>query len=194
MSQVICVTGGIGSGKSTVCEYLNSRGYPVYFSDQRAKKLMEDDAHLRQAITSTFGPEAYDEHGLNKTLIAEKIFNEKDLKHELEAVVHPRVRADFKTWLKVNNQSLVFKESPLAIEINDSSCDVLWIVSTPKPIRVERIMERNPNWTKEEISSRMDNQIDDEQRTNSGGFLLDNSGTKEALLIQVDQLLLSLLE
>ncbi len=123
MSKVICITGGIGSGKSTVCRYLEERGYPVYYSDLRAKALMESDSQIRAQLIAVFGPAIYmDSEELNRPELARRIFNDPDLKQSLESIVHPRVHQDFVQWSKEQTSPLLFKESPLALEIEDQSC------------------------------------------------------------------------
>ena len=189
MSHVVCISGGIGSGKTTVCKYLESLGYPVYYSDARAKELMLNDAELRTQIISIFGPEAYEGNRLNRGLLANLIFKKEELKLKLEKIVHPRVREDFKQWLRVHNEPLVFKESPIAIEIHDKSCMDIWIVTAPEHLRLTRILHRNPNWTREDVIQRMKNQLGDHERNLIGVECLDNSTSLESLLIQVDEAL-----
>ena len=189
MSHVVCISGGIGSGKTTVCKYLESLGYPVYYSDARAKELMLNDAELRTQIISIFGPEAYEGNRLNRGLLANLIFKKEELKLKLEKIVHPRVREDFKQWLRVHDEPLVFKESPIAIEIHDKSCNDLWLVTAPEEMRLKRILQRNPNWSREDVVQRMKNQLGDHDRNGVGVQRLDNSSSLESLLIQVDDAL-----
>jgi dephospho-CoA kinase len=189
MSHAVCISGGIGSGKTTVCKYLESLGYPVYYSDARAKELMLNDAEIRTQIISIFGSEAYEGNRLNRGLLANLIFKKEELKLKLEKIVHPRVREDFKQWLRVHDEPLVFKESPIAIEIHDKSCMDIWLVTAPEHLRLTRILHRNPNWTREDVIQRMKNQLGDHERNHIGVECLDNSTSLESLLIQVDEAL-----
>jgi dephospho-CoA kinase len=189
MNHVICISGGIGSGKTTVCKYLESLGYPVYNSDERAKELMLNDDELRAQIISIFGSEAYEGNRLNTALLANLIFTNKDLKLKLESFVHPKVREDFDQWLGTCDQTLVFKESPIAIEIHDKSCKDLWFVTAPEEMRLKRILHRNPNWTRANVVQRMKNQLGDHDRDVVGIQRLDNSSSLESLLTQVDDAL-----
>ena len=190
MSQVICITGGIGSGKSTVCRYLEERGYPVYYSDIRAKALMEGDYQLREQLIAVFGPTIYtDREVLNRPELARRIFNDPNLKYSLESIVQPRVHEDFVQWSKDQTSRLLFKESPLALEIDDQSCQTIVVVHAEAELRISRVLGRNSNWTREDVEARMRNQISDEQRLRLAHQVLDNSGTPDELQEKLDQLL-----
>ena len=190
MSKIICITGGIGSGKSTVCRYIEERGYPVYYSDIRAKTLMEEDAQIREQLIAVFGPTIYTEREkLNRPELARYIFNHPDLKQSLESIVHPRVHEDFMQWSKVQTSHLIFKESPLALEIDDPSCQTKVVVHAEAEQRISRVLSRNSDWTREDVEARMRSQISDEQRLRLAHEVLDNSGTPEALQEKLDQLL-----
>ena len=190
MSKVICITGGIGSGKSTACKYLEERGYPVYYSDVRAKALMEGDSQIREQLIDVFGPAIYTDSGeLNRPELARRIFNHPDLKRSLESIVHPRVHEDFVQWSTAQSSHLLFKESPLALEIDDQSCQTIVVVHAKAELRISRVLSRNSDWTREEVEARMRNQISDEQRLRLAHQVLDNSGTPEATQERLDQLL-----
>ena len=190
MNHVVCITGGIGSGKSTVCKYIEQRGYPVYYSDTRAKELMEHDHQVREQLIAVFGPTIYtDSEELNRPELARHIFNHPDLKQSLESIVHPRVHEDFMQWSNAQTSNLLFKESPLALEIGDQSCQTIVVVHAEAELRISRVLIRNSDWTREDVEARMRNQISDEQRLNLAHQILDNSSTPEALLEKLDQLL-----
>ncbi|MEL0026054.1 MAG: dephospho-CoA kinase [Schleiferiaceae bacterium] len=190
MSKVICITGGIGSGKSTVCRYLEERGYPVYYSDLRAKALMESDSQIRAQLIAVFGPAIYmDSEELNRPELARRIFNDPDLKQSLESIVHPRVHQDFVQWSKEQTSPLLFKESPLALEIEDQSCQTIVVVHAEAELRISRVLIRNSDWTREDVEARMRNQTSDVQRLQLAHQAIDNSGTPEALQEKIDQLL-----
>lgn len=190
MSKVICITGGIGSGKSTVCKHLEERGYPVYYSDVRAKALMEGDSQIREQLMDVFGPGIYtDSQALNRPELARRIFNNPNLKESLESIVHPRVHEDFVQWSTAQTSKLLFKESPLAMEIDDQSCQTIVVVHAEAELRISRVLGRNSDWSREEVEARMRNQLSDEQRLKLAHQVLDNSGTPEALREKLDQLL-----
>lgn len=190
MSKVICITGGMGSGKSTVCSYLEQRGYPVYYSDTRAKALMEGDHQIRKQLIALFGLNIYTGNKqLNRPELAKRIFNSPGLKQSLEAIVHPVVHEDFIQWSKVQKSDLLFKESPLALEIDDQSCQTIVVVHAEEELRISRVLDRNSDWTREDVEARMRNQISDAQRLNLAHQVLDNSDTPKALMKKLDQLL-----
>ena len=189
MSKVICITGGIGSGKSTVCSYLEQRGFPVYYSDIRAKALMESNLQIREQLIEVFGPAIYTENELNRPELAKRIFNHPDLKESLESIVHPRVHEDFVRWSNAQTSALLFKESPLALEIGDQSCQTIVVVHAEAELRISRVLSRNSNWSREDVEARMRNQLSEEQRLHLAHQVLDNSGTPEALQEKLDQLL-----
>ena len=190
MSKVICITGGIGSGKSTVCRYLEERGYPVYYSDIRAKALMESDAQIRAQLIAVFDLAIYtDSEELNRPELVRRIFNDPDLKQALESIVHPRVHEDFMQWSKEQTSPLLFKESPLALEIEDQSCQTIVVVHAEAELRISRVLIRNSDWTREDVEARMRNQTSNEQRLQLAHQTIDNSGTPEALQEKIDQLL-----
>lgn len=189
MSRVICITGGIGSGKSTVCSYIEQRGYPVYYSDIRAKALMESDLKIREQLIEVFGPAIYTENELNRPELAKRIFNHPDLKESLESIVHPRVHEDFMQWRKAQTSAILFKESPLALEIDDQSCHTIVVVHSEEELRISRVLSRNPDWTRDDVKARMRNQISDEQRIHLAHQVIDNSGTPQELQDKLDQLL-----
>ena len=190
MTHVVCITGGIGSGKSTVCKYIEQRGYPVYYSDTRAKELMEHDDQIREQLIALFGPTIYtDSEELNRSELARHIFNNPDLKQSLESIVHPRVHEDFVQWSNSQTSNLLFKESPLALEIGDQSCQTILVVHADAELRISRVLIRNSDWTREDVEARMRTQISDEQRLNLAHQILDNSSTPEVLQEKLDQLL-----
>ena len=189
MKKIVCITGGIGSGKSTVARFLLEAGFAVYNSDVRAKELMILEP-VRGQIEHLLGPSAYLNNGiLNRQFLADQIFTHPEKKSALEAIVHPAVRTDFEQWIKQAKGDVVFKESALTLEIEDSSCTTVLLVDCPVNTRFQRVKERNPDWSNEEIQARLDHQLTDDKRRNSGAILIDNSGSLEALKKSLDQAL-----
>lgn len=191
LPKIICITGGMGSGKSTVTEILQRLGYPVYTSDERAKVLMQEDTQLKAGIAELFGSDAYSTDGqLNKAFIADQIFNHPERKMELEALVHPAVHEDFNQWHKEQQSDLVFKESALAIEIGDPNCDQLCVIIADERLRMERVLGRNPDWTPTAVRARMRAQTSDLERLKKADDVIYNNGNRSELLDAVRQLLL----
>ena len=189
MKEIVCLTGGMGSGKSTVARLLLEEGFAVYNSDDRAKALMLEPA-VREEVETIFGSSAYAEDGsLNRSFLSKQIFSNPNRKVQLEAIIHPAVRTDFNLWLEQAKGKVVFKESALSIELGDPTCHSILVVHCPENIRIQRIKNRNPEWSIEEISGRLASQLTDEQRLKSGAQLLDNSSTVAALKVSLHQAL-----
>lgn len=189
MKKVVCITGGMGSGKSTVARILLEAGFAVYNSDTRAKELMLEEP-VRGQIKQLFGLSAYlKNESLNKQFLADEIFTHPGKKSALEAIVHPAVRSDFERWFKQAKGSVVFKESALTLEIGDASCTTIFLVDCPVNVRFKRIKQRNPEWSNQEIQARLDHQLTDVQRRSSEAIRIDNSGSLEALKESLDHAL-----
>lgn len=189
LPKVVCITGGIGSGKSAVCHLISQAGYPVYNSDDRAKWLMEHQPEVIQGIKSVFSEEAYIEGALNRAHLSKRIFEDPKLKLALEKLVHPAVGRDFKEWRAVQTSKIVFKESALAIEIKDPTCQCLVSVIADKFIRQARVLLRNPSWSLSDVVARMNTQVSDEIRVAASDFAINNEDELEVLKEKVDYLL-----
>jgi dephospho-CoA kinase len=178
------ITGGIGTGKSTVAKILVALGYPVYFSDDRAKWLMENNQQLVVELTRLIGNETYIAGKLNRSFIAKKLFSSPALKEKINALVHPVVRADFKLWVENQTQSIVFQESALLVETGAVQLfDALIVVTAPLEDRVKRIQKRDGLNTSE-IERRFANQFSDEEKIKVADFVLIND-ERSPLLNQV---------
>lgn len=159
----IGVTGGIGSGKSTVCRLLADMGAAVYDSDARAKALMNEDMALREAIITTFGEECYSEEGLNRAYLAAQVFGNEEALARLNAIVHPAVRADFRAWAEMQKSTYVVLESAILFEAGfESEVDSTLAVMSPLEERVRRTMERD-GATREEVLRRISHQMSDDE-------------------------------
>ncbi|MBQ2019118.1 MAG: dephospho-CoA kinase, partial [Alistipes sp.] len=130
----IGVTGGIGSGKSTVCELLRDRGVAVYDSDSRAKQLMAESEALREQLIAAFGAECYNAEGLNRAFLASKVFGNEEALQQLNSIVHPAVRADFQTWAELQSSPYVVLESAILFEAGfETEVDATLAVMAPMP-------------------------------------------------------------
>lgn len=187
--KIICITGGIGSGKSTFSALIEEKGHPVYYSDDRAKDLMNDDSILKNYIKELLGEEAYIEGTLNRSYISQKIFNDEQLKQQLEHLVHPVVKKDFEHWTQTRNRAIVFKESALVLETNDRSCEYIVSIVADEHIRIDRILKRNPELSQKEVKLRIAQQIDDYTRKKRSDIVIANNGSVEELNAEVDYLL-----
>lgn len=159
----IGVTGGIGSGKSTVCELLRDRGVAVYDSDSRAKQLMAESEALREQLIAAFGAECYNAEGLNRAFLASKVFGNEEALQQLNSIVHPAVRADFQTWAEQQSSPYVVLESAILFEAGfETEVDATLAVMAPMPMRLERTMARD-GVDKESVMRRMEHQLSDDE-------------------------------
>ncbi len=172
---VIGLTGGIGSGKSTIAKIFSDKGIPVYIADIEAKKIMVNDEELKRAIVELLGNESYNELGeLNREYIAGKVFNNKSLLAKLNSIVHPAVSKHFKNWKTKQSSLYVIKEVAILFE-NDSykKCDYTILITAPVDVRIERVIKRDKT-DKEQVLSRMKNQWTDEKKIPLSDFVLEN--------------------
>lgn len=176
----IGITGGIGSGKSTVCQVFKILGIPVYSADDRAKWLMANDPELKSSIQATFGNESYSADGeLNRTYLAEKVFSNPVAVAKINALVHPRVGQDFETWFQNQDSPYVLKEAALIFESEgDKKLDAVINVSSPLKIRVARVLLRDPQRSEEQVNHIIDQQMPDEEKNSKADFVIKNSENK----------------
>lgn len=176
--KIVGLTGGIGSGKTTVANFFKELKVPVYIADEEAKRLMNTSKVLIRKITKLFGKNAYKNKVLNRPFIASKIFNDKSLLQEMNSIVHPKVGKHFIKWLAKQDHSYVIKEAAILFE-NGSYKDYDFIISViaDKEIRVERLLNRNDT-TKEKIKAIMKNQWYDEDRIKLSDYIIHNNALK----------------
>lgn len=188
----IGVTGGIGSGKSTVCRVFNALGIPVYEADERARWLTEHDPILKADITRVLGPNAYDQRvgpGLgryNRAWVATQVFADPALLNQLNAVIHPRVFADTATWVQQHtDKPYVIKEAALMRGAGDgNSLDKVVVVHAPVALRIARIRQRDPHRSEAEIQNIISRQISDTERLGLADYVLQNDES-QLLLPQI---------
>lgn len=168
------ITGGIGSGKSTVCDMLSGYGIAVYVADDRAKELMTESEQLRSALVAAFGEATYDGGKLNRAYLAESVFSNTEALARLNAIVHPVVMADFDRWAEEQEGEYVVLESAILFEAGlDDRVDTTVAVMAPKDIRLQRAMQRD-GATREQIERRMDNQLSDDRRCTLSKYAIVN--------------------
>ena len=193
----IAVTGGIGSGKSYVCDLIASKGFPVFNSDSWAKDLMVSDAQLKRAIEQLIGDEAYQldqDHNIriNQAYIASRIFGQAALRLQLEQLVHPVVRMAFEQWVKEQTTALVFQESALILSTEYYKIfDAIVLVSCSDELRISRVIQRD-NVDRMTVISRMKAQPDFESLLDRVTHVIDNSGD-QSLEDQVEALIVDLI-
>ena len=173
------LTGGIGSGKSKVAEFLRDREVAIYDSDSRAKELMMSNEALREALIAEFGQECYTADGINRAWLAQRVFNNEAELARLNAIVHPAVMRDFAAWAEAQEGNYVVLESAILLEAGlESHVDVVVAVMAPKELRLERAMLRD-GASHEQIEERMRNQMSDEERTDRAKYAIVNIDLEE---------------
>lgn len=156
------ITGGIGSGKSTVCRLFAARGVAVYDCDAAAKRLMAEDEALKGAIVARFGAACYEGGVLNRSYLAEQIFGSDEAREALNGLVHPAVIADFERWAEEQAGEYVVLESAILFEAGlEKHLDCVVAILAPKALRLERAMKRD-GAQREQIEARMATQLDDD--------------------------------
>ncbi|WP_291857577.1 dephospho-CoA kinase [Marinilabilia sp.] len=153
------VTGGIGSGKTTVCRIFESLGIPVYYADVRAKDLVLEEPLLKTGYIKLFGKNVFSNNGrLNRQLVAGNIFNDRMLLKEVNKLVHPFVRRDFEKWCQKQTAPYVIEEAAVLIESEGYKfVDNVVLVTAPDEIRIERVMTRDQH-SREKVMERINNQ------------------------------------
>lgn len=172
--KVIGLTGGIGSGKTTVAEMFSELGVPVYIADTEAKKLTNSSNVIRGELIHLLGEEAYLGEVLNRKFVADKIFNNKELLQAVNAIIHPRVAAHFKIWASKQKYPYVIQEAAILFE-NGSyrNFDKIILVTAPKDLRIARVASRD-NASCSEVEQRMNNQWSDDKKKKLADFVIEN--------------------
>ncbi|SHI94237.1 dephospho-CoA kinase [Pseudozobellia thermophila] len=172
---VVGLTGGIGSGKTTVAGMFEDLGVPVYNSDKEAKNLMRSSPAVKEAIVRLLGDGAYAGDQLNRAYIAERIFNDEGLLAQINAIVHPAVRADFLDWKQRQKAPYVIQETALIFENKAQDLyDVIILVTAPENVRVRRVMSRDAGVSEADVKARIENQLGDDEKKATSHFVIEN--------------------
>jgi dephospho-CoA kinase len=173
------ITGGIGSGKTTVCKIFETLGIPVYYADDRAKWLMTFDKSLKNEIKSLFGKETYFRNGrLNRKYLANIVFHDKTKLNQLNALVHPAVANDGEQWFQniSSPYGYALKEAALMIESNSHLLlDKLILVTASKENKIARVIKRDKS-SRAEIIARIDKQLLDSEKSKYADYIINNDG------------------
>lgn len=168
------ITGGIGSGKSVVCEMLRQRDIAIYDCDKRAKELMASDRVIVERLVERFGAEVFANGELNRGYLAERVFSDPEALAALNGIVHPRVAEDFERWASEAEGEYVVLESAILFESGfDSKVDVVVAIMAPEELRLERAMQRD-GVSRELIEERMRNQLSDDERCHRAKYAIVN--------------------
>ena len=183
---IVGLTGGIGSGKSVVADLLGVMGIPVYDSDARSKQLCDTDEDIKAGLKALFSERIYENGFLNRSLLAEKIFDDRVALKAVNALIHPVVGRDFLSWIGKNYSSKVLvQETAILFEANLSgNYDFIISVTAPESLRILRACKRS-GLLPEDVRNRMKNQIGEEERIKLSDFVIYNDGNK-GLIPQVE--------
>ena len=181
-SKIIGITGGIGSGKSTVSKFIEELGFPVYDSDFWAKELVNVDENLKSRIIELLGEESYDENGkYNRKFVAENVFENQELLLKLNQIIHPAVKIHFENWVNAQNAEFVFKETALLFELKlNESCYQSILVTADENIRIKRVMNRDGR-TYREVKEIIDKQMPEVDKVKLADFVIQNNTDLESL-------------
>jgi dephospho-CoA kinase len=181
----IGITGGIGSGKSIICEVFKKLGVPIYNADVRAKTLTNEDKQIREKLTSKFGNTLYKKNELDRGMLADIIFKDNTALTFVNSVIHPAVELDFIKWCnQYDHKAYIINEAALHFESGvNKKMDKMITVYAPADLRIKRVMMRN-TMTQEEVMNRINNQLPDEEKMKRSDFVIYNDD-RQGVLEQV---------
>lgn len=189
---IVGLTGGIGSGKTTVAKLFETLGVPIYIADVEAKRLMNSSKVIRRQLIKLFGEEAYSNDELNRPFLASKIFNNASLLAQMNEIVHPKVGMDFKRWLKKQKSLYVIKEAAIIFEHQkQSEYDYIITVTATIEDKVTRVLKRD-NTTESKIMDIIKNQMSDEEKIKKSDYVIVNAtfeNTEKQVLITHNKIL-----
>lgn len=179
-STLVGITGGIGSGKSTVAKIFSILGIPIYSADDRAKWLMGNDELLKTQIKDSFGDKAYQADGsIDRSFLAKTVFPDAEKVKKINSLVHPAVGRDFSDWAAKQTTPYVLKEAALIFESgSNQSLDYVINVSSPLKVRISRILMRDPFRSEEQVNQIINQQLPDEQKNELADFVIKNTDNK----------------
>ena len=182
------VTGGIGAGKSLICSILERMGYPVFYSDMEAKKIIALNPQVRIYLIELFGIQIFKDHQLDRKLLANLLFSDSTLIEKMNAIVHPKVREEFENWALSQDSQLVFNEAAILFETGSyKNFDATILVTAPLEIRLSRVINRD-NSIRADVQKRIDNQWSDDQKLILSTYRIQNDDI-QSVLDQLDEVL-----
>ncbi|WP_109831704.1 dephospho-CoA kinase [Reichenbachiella versicolor] len=169
------LTGGIGSGKSTIAKVFNLLGIPIYYADDRAKLLMNSSLEIKHAIISAFGVESYIDEELNRTHLAQQIFNSEDNIRIINSIVHPVVKEDFNQWANSQRAPYVLQEAALLVDNGSyKNFNSLISISVSEKARKDRTIKRDTFRSEEQVQQIIDKQVSEEARVSVADYVIYN--------------------
>ncbi|WP_027384739.1 dephospho-CoA kinase [Epilithonimonas caeni] len=186
MPKIIGLTGGIGSGKTSVAKILEEKGFPVYYSDDEAKNIVNKDPILKEKIIGLLGNGAYSDGVYNRKYVAEKVFNNSELLEKLNHLIHPAVRIDFEKWVASQNSEFVFKETALLFELKlNQQCYKSLLITADDNLRIKRTMDRD-NKTYREVEAIILKQMPEKEKCKLADYIIYNNSDFESLQVATE--------
>tara|TARA_B110000977_G_scaffold34668_1_gene46340 strand:+ start:477 stop:1073 length:597 start_codon:yes stop_codon:yes gene_type:complete len=172
--KIVGLTGGIGSGKSTIAMLFKALGVPVYIADIEAKKILASSKVVRAKVISLLGTPAYSNEVPNRDYIAQLVFNDPDLLAGLNAIIHPEVHTSFKLWATLQDAPYCIKEAAILFENGGfTQCDATILVTAPTKLKIKRVLSRDQT-TLNSIQARMENQWEDQKKIPLANYVIEN--------------------
>lgn len=177
--KIVGLTGGIGSGKTTVASFFKDLGIPVYIADDAGKRLLAENSDIREKVSKLLGVAAYNEQVPDRKYIANRVFKDKDLLEKLNAIIHPAVASDFQDWVSKQTSEYIIYEAAILFEAGGyKKCDLSILVTAPHELKIGRLQKRDDS-TVEEIEARMGHQWPDEKKAKLADFLIENKDLQQ---------------
>ncbi|HAH55985.1 MAG TPA: dephospho-CoA kinase [Flavobacterium sp.] len=188
MTKIIGLTGGIGSGKTTIANHFKEANIPVYIADDEARKIMQSE-EIIDAIRKTFGDAIFDDTILNREKLSKIVFENPEKLKLLNAIIHPAVKKDFQNWvLNHKNAPFVIYEAAILFESGSyKNCDLIISVTAPIESRIQRVIQRD-NTSREQVLKRINTQWNDDQRIAKSDFVIENVNPKTTK-IEIEKIL-----
>ena len=170
----VAITGGIGTGKTTILNMFADKGIPVFNSDEIAREIMNTNALLKNKIITAFGDKAYDKNKLNKKYLSNVVFNNKTLLKKINSIVHPYVANELNSWIKKQDSKYIMYESAIIFENQgEGFFDKIICVTAPEDDIISRVMERN-NFSKDKIKSIINKQLPNKAKIQKSDYVIEN--------------------
>lgn len=177
--MIVGLTGGIGSGKSTVAGMFKDLGVPIYMADRAGRELLEESSAVRKKVIALLGEEAYHNQRPDRAFIASVVFKDEKMLKALNRIIHPAVKKHFEAWIKVQNYPYVIKEAAILFESGSyKDCNAIITVVAPEDVRIERTIQRD-GVTEKEVRARMKYQWEDDKRIALSNYVIYNLSLNE---------------
>ena len=170
----VAITGGIGTGKTTISNMFSDKGVPVFNSDEIAKEIMNTNSLLKNEIVTAFGDKVYDKNRLNKEYLSDAIFNNETLLKKINAIVHPYVADEFNSWIKEQDSKYIIYESAIIFEnqVEDFFDKIICVTASEEDV-ISRVMKRN-NFSVDKIKSIINKQLPNDAKIQKSDYVIEN--------------------